>query len=488
VIRPPRDLYALDELGPEKFRLGKKIYIRQDLQLKSARGFLECSHFQPAKHTEAKRPCVVYLHGNCSSRLEVFDALPVLLPRDLTVFSLDLSGSGRSEGEYISLGHHEEKDLRGMPKTFVPKEDTTTARRKKLQFLSSEVLPCNAYPPQVEAGYQKQAYASAGYPEDEEDESKVHTGMVRQMHLSSSMFGRATPNSSVEQVNDRSSRLVPNDFHWNSYPEPILGDAQDRRSHSDRAYEQKCSRVFDHQSPEMRQVHASEKMEIRKEEHAGDLKRRANVYYSDLFGRSADQTPAEEVMASSRRPKSRFSNEDQLVVHQDWTDSRTELLHGARVQKPEQPHLRKGEELHQNRVFAETNRGDWSYPERLEAVGHDNSSKVRTGPGMTTQAIHQAHMRTSTQTEEFYETAYNAKDWEVIELHITGLPFDADDEKVKSLCSGFDLQIVKAKADIDPVRNLCKGRAKVTVRYNPVRDNVEALIRHLESAKLSVET
>lgn len=112
VIRPPRDLYSPEELGPAKFRLGKRVYERRDLQLRSSRGVLECSHFIPAKSPEAKRPCVVYLHGNCSSRLEAFDALPVLLPRDLTVFCLDLSGSGRSEGEYISLGHHEEKDLR----------------------------------------------------------------------------------------------------------------------------------------------------------------------------------------------------------------------------------------------------------------------------------------------------------------------------------------------------------------------------------------
>mmetsp|Transcript_148661 Transcript_148661/g.477356 ORF Transcript_148661/g.477356 Transcript_148661/m.477356 type:complete len:550 (-) Transcript_148661:70-1719(-) len=112
VIRPPRDLYSPEELGPAKFRLGKRVYERRDLQLRSSRGVLECSHFVPAKSPEAKRPCVVYLHGNCSSRLEAFDALPVLLPRDLTVFCLDLSGSGRSEGEYISLGHHEEKDLR----------------------------------------------------------------------------------------------------------------------------------------------------------------------------------------------------------------------------------------------------------------------------------------------------------------------------------------------------------------------------------------
>lgn len=114
VIRPPRDLYNPEELGPVKFRLGKRVYERHDLQLQSSRGKLECSHFVPATKSSAKpvvRPCVIYLHGNCSSRLEAFDALPVLLPRDLTVFCLDLSGSGRSEGEYISLGHHEEKDL-----------------------------------------------------------------------------------------------------------------------------------------------------------------------------------------------------------------------------------------------------------------------------------------------------------------------------------------------------------------------------------------
>eukprot|EP00439_Symbiodinium_sp_Y106_P036611 s763_g4.t1 len=116
VIRPPRDLYSPEELGPDKFRLGKRVYARKDMELTSRRGGrLQCSHFLPAKGNEA-RPCVVYLHGNCSSRLEAFDALPVLLPLDVTVFSLDLSGSGRSDGEYISLGYHEddfvEQDLR----------------------------------------------------------------------------------------------------------------------------------------------------------------------------------------------------------------------------------------------------------------------------------------------------------------------------------------------------------------------------------------
>jgi len=44
--------------------------------------------------------------------MEALGVLPYLLPRNLTVFCLDWSGCGRSEGEYISLGYHEEKDLR----------------------------------------------------------------------------------------------------------------------------------------------------------------------------------------------------------------------------------------------------------------------------------------------------------------------------------------------------------------------------------------
>jgi len=115
VIRPPRDLYTVDEMGPSRFGLGPNdhFYVRKDLQLESRRGKLECSHFLPCPNVfrEVPRPCVVYLHGNCSSRIEAFDVMPVLVSRGITLFSLDLSGSGRSDGEYISLGHHEEQDL-----------------------------------------------------------------------------------------------------------------------------------------------------------------------------------------------------------------------------------------------------------------------------------------------------------------------------------------------------------------------------------------
>lgn len=116
IIRPPRAQYSVSELGPSKFRLGTSAFERKDLQLINDRGQrLECSHFCPLVAAGAplpRQPCVVYLHGNCSCRLEAIDTLHLLLPRGITVFAVDLSGSGLSEGEYISLGYYEEQDVR----------------------------------------------------------------------------------------------------------------------------------------------------------------------------------------------------------------------------------------------------------------------------------------------------------------------------------------------------------------------------------------
>jgi len=56
-------------------------------------------------------PCVVYMHGNSSSRLEALEAIPYILPANMTLFCFDFAGCGISEGEYISLGWHERDDL-----------------------------------------------------------------------------------------------------------------------------------------------------------------------------------------------------------------------------------------------------------------------------------------------------------------------------------------------------------------------------------------
>lgn len=121
IIRPPRAQYDIASLGPPRFRIGNDIFVRKDLQLTNDRGLvIECSHFLPEDPSlnEGGRtlPCVIYLHGNCSCRLESKELLHLLLPRGVSLFSLDFAGSGHSEGDYISLGFFEQQDLKTVLK------------------------------------------------------------------------------------------------------------------------------------------------------------------------------------------------------------------------------------------------------------------------------------------------------------------------------------------------------------------------------------
>jgi len=45
------------------------------------------------------------------SQLEVIPQLSYLLSLGLAVFAFDFAGSGKSDGEYVSLGYYEREDL-----------------------------------------------------------------------------------------------------------------------------------------------------------------------------------------------------------------------------------------------------------------------------------------------------------------------------------------------------------------------------------------
>eukprot|EP00743_Colponemidia_sp_Colp-15_P008023 GILK01008690.1.p1 GENE.GILK01008690.1~~GILK01008690.1.p1 ORF type:complete len:572 (+),score=85.85 GILK01008690.1:62-1717(+) len=117
IIRPPREEYDVADLGPEEFMIEGRHYCRTDLTLKNPRGLnIQASHFQPVASERAAKhlPCVVYMHGNCSCRLEALHILRVLLPASITVFAFDFTGSGLSEGTYVSLGWYERDDLQAV--------------------------------------------------------------------------------------------------------------------------------------------------------------------------------------------------------------------------------------------------------------------------------------------------------------------------------------------------------------------------------------
>jgi cephalosporin-C deacetylase-like acetyl esterase len=115
IIRPPRDKYSDDELGPKFFSLGEKKFQRSDFDLKNERNLtLKCSLFEPIpEERKAKElPCIIYLHGNSSSRIESIPYVRIFLPSSIQFFCLDFSGSGKSDGEYISLGFWEREDVK----------------------------------------------------------------------------------------------------------------------------------------------------------------------------------------------------------------------------------------------------------------------------------------------------------------------------------------------------------------------------------------
>eukprot|EP00762_Andalucia_godoyi_P001753 ANDGO_07068.mRNA.1 Uncharacterized protein YqkD len=153
IIRPQRAVYdASLNLGSKFFWLEGRLFQRIDFTLCNPRSLkIECSFFcevknhdsvsshshchsnshfrthnhhghgQSAKSSRIEgvpsvdnadvRPCVIYCHGNCGCRCDGIEAARVLLPSGLHLLVFDFTGSGVSEGEYVSLGYFEKEDL-----------------------------------------------------------------------------------------------------------------------------------------------------------------------------------------------------------------------------------------------------------------------------------------------------------------------------------------------------------------------------------------
>ncbi|KAL7569215.1 hypothetical protein ACA910_016771 [Epithemia clementina (nom. ined.)] len=112
IIRPPRADYKMEALGPPAFNFCGKRFTRTDFTLRTKRGFnLECSHWEPVERSTDRIPVVIYMHGNSSARVEVIPQLSYLLSLGVAVFAFDFAGSGKSDGDYVSLGYYEREDL-----------------------------------------------------------------------------------------------------------------------------------------------------------------------------------------------------------------------------------------------------------------------------------------------------------------------------------------------------------------------------------------
>jgi len=116
-IRPPRDRYHPSDLGPRDTVIRNNLRIsRTDFQVVNRRGqHLVCSRWavQSNAETVENERCVIYLHGNSSSRLAVFHSgiLNTVSNLGFSLIAFDFSGSGISGGQYVSLGYYEKDDV-----------------------------------------------------------------------------------------------------------------------------------------------------------------------------------------------------------------------------------------------------------------------------------------------------------------------------------------------------------------------------------------
>ena len=115
IIRPPRATYRVKDLGPAEFMLSNGLKVaRTDIRIENNRGLpIECSHFEPLETQRQWKdmPCVIYMHGNSSCRLEALELVDFICTANITLFCFDFPGCGISGGEFISLGWHERDDV-----------------------------------------------------------------------------------------------------------------------------------------------------------------------------------------------------------------------------------------------------------------------------------------------------------------------------------------------------------------------------------------
>lgn len=101
--------------GARQGDIGNVVVKRRDFVVRNKRDEeLQCSIWEPEVDTKEELPCVIYLHGRGSCRLEALAIESVVLPYRMKLVGMDFSGSGLSDGEFVSLGLLEKDDVAAL--------------------------------------------------------------------------------------------------------------------------------------------------------------------------------------------------------------------------------------------------------------------------------------------------------------------------------------------------------------------------------------
>lgn len=115
IVRPPRTFYDIRNL-PSEYADGDRVIKRENVCIMNSREQRIFGSYMPATSFAPGNPCIIYLHGNASSQLEGIFVAKLVYGMGISVLTIDCSGSGIADGEYISLGYHEREDVKAAVK------------------------------------------------------------------------------------------------------------------------------------------------------------------------------------------------------------------------------------------------------------------------------------------------------------------------------------------------------------------------------------
>jgi pimeloyl-ACP methyl ester carboxylesterase len=112
IVRPPRANYDPAEMPPSFTSQDGLTIKREPIEFRNSRNQRIIGSFYPSDDAATGNPCVIYLHGNASAQLEGLYVPFLVQKAGVHSLLLDLSGSGQSDGEFITLGFSERDDVR----------------------------------------------------------------------------------------------------------------------------------------------------------------------------------------------------------------------------------------------------------------------------------------------------------------------------------------------------------------------------------------
>lgn len=128
LIKPHRNEYHPEDLGPVSQELRQQIYLRKDFVVPNREGHLLCCSFYEGRQSfqefersgidisisgyHRARDLLVYCHSQSGNRMEGAELLDLCAKYKWNLLVFDFAGCGISGGQYVSLGWFEHEDIK----------------------------------------------------------------------------------------------------------------------------------------------------------------------------------------------------------------------------------------------------------------------------------------------------------------------------------------------------------------------------------------